>query len=92
MSKYQVDRPVQFSGSEEERAANLASHSFTWSDPDTRCTFCDCKPWHQAASYPCGDEPPREVIVTDDYDTFVSSHYDQAVRFLAYKEAFNNGK
>jgi hypothetical protein len=24
---------------------------------------CDCKPWHAAAHYPCGQEPPRENVI-----------------------------
>jgi hypothetical protein len=23
---------------------------------------CDAKSWHRVASYPCGEEPPREIV------------------------------
>ena len=31
-------------------------------DYETRCSRCDCKPWHVAADYRCGTEPPREEV------------------------------
>lgn len=59
-----VNRPVAFPGTEAEKRANYATHCFVSWDPDdcTRCTYCDCKTWHVAADYPCGQEPPRETV------------------------------
>jgi hypothetical protein len=62
-----VSVPVEFSGSEEERKANYATHAFvtyTWGEDDaeTRCMNCDARPSHVAADYPCGTEPPRKVV------------------------------
>lgn len=59
-----IDRPVRFSGSEEQRRANYDSHYWIVEDPEEplRCADCDSKAWHAAASYPCGVEPPREVV------------------------------
>lgn len=62
MSTMTIDRPVRFSGSDEQAAANRLTHSFDYSDGDTRCMFCDCRPSHAAASYPCGEQPPREIV------------------------------
>lgn len=56
-----VNRPVEFLGTEAERVANRATHQYAW-DSDPRCIYCDCKPWHVAADYSCGVEPPRETV------------------------------
>lgn len=58
-----VDRPVPFSGSDEERRANRATHYFGYED---RCYNCDCRPWGEVVNYPCGQEPPREVVEIPD--------------------------
>lgn len=74
-----TDRPVPFHGTEEERRANLASHNFiTYSDGEAECANCFCKPWHTAANYPCGEEPPREHVP----DEVALS--EQTARFLGY--------
>lgn len=61
-----INRPIPFQGSDEEKAENLATHFFDrlpYDDYfDSRCIRCDCKPWHAAALYPCGQEPPRETV------------------------------
>lgn len=61
--------PVPFAGTSEESRINFGTHDFrTWGgddDMDARCGRCDCKPWHQAAAYPCGTEPKRMVVVTE---------------------------
>ena len=55
-----MNSPVPFEGTDEQRKENLATHYFThMGDYEYRCSDCDCKPWHAAASYPCGTEPPR---------------------------------
>lgn len=57
-----INRPVRFSGSKEERAANRRTHHFIDYGEESECANCVCKPWHVAADYPCGTEPPRETI------------------------------
>jgi hypothetical protein len=55
-----MSAPIPFPGSEEEAAANFATHSFAWDDgSDVRCWGCDSRPSYVAASYPCGAEVPR---------------------------------
>jgi len=55
-------RPVPFEGTQDEATDNFNSHHFRYDydNDEVRCVKCDCKDWHQAARYPCGDEPPRE--------------------------------
>lgn len=50
-----VNGPAPVTGTSDEREANFASHAFG----EERCMFCDCKPWHLSASYPCGATVPR---------------------------------
>ncbi len=63
---YVINRPVPFPGSDEKADANFLSHAFHYTgspeDADIRCDSCDCRPSHVAASYPCGEEPPREEV------------------------------
>lgn len=55
--------PVPFTGTDEQKRANYATHRFTRDeDGEVRCWNCDCKPWHVAATYPCGVTPPRMDI------------------------------
>lgn len=60
MRKVTVDRPVPFQGTAAEARANINSHN--WGGIDGRCWWCDSRPSHQAAKYPCGVNPPREVV------------------------------
>lgn len=53
-----INRPVPFPGTPEEAAANLRTHAFY----GPRCDWCDCRPSHEAARYPCGTKVPREVV------------------------------
>ena len=71
----QINRPIPFAGNDEERAANRDTHRFgAWGD-DNRCIFCDCKPWHQTANYPCGFNVPREdVEIPDNTDPILVGH------------------
>jgi len=56
--------PVPFDGTEEEARANFESHNFvTFDGLNYNCMDCDCKPWHQAAKYPCCAYVPRTDIV-----------------------------
>lgn len=57
-----VNRPVAFPGTREQADRNHATHDWCTWDDDTRCVNCDSKPWHVAADYPCGEEPPRETV------------------------------
>lgn len=59
---YSIDQPVPFDGTPDEADKNFATHSFYGDvDGDYRCGFCDCKPWHKAAHYPCGFQPKRQI-------------------------------
>lgn len=64
-----INRPVRFAGDDEQRRLNRGTHAFVFfgdpDDADINCLACDCKPWHAAADYPCGEEPPRETEVLD---------------------------
>lgn len=55
-------RPIQFNGSAQEKKANFQTHDWQTMDDETVCWSCDSKPWHAAAYYPCGQEPPRERV------------------------------
>jgi hypothetical protein len=58
-----INQPVPFDGSEEQCRKNFNTHSWaSYDEIDYNCAVCDCKPWHAAASYPCGIEPPRITI------------------------------
>lgn len=57
-----LNEPVPFSGSAEEREANFLSHAWAReSEDDWSCGRCDAKPYHAAANYPCGVDPPRRI-------------------------------
>lgn len=59
-----MNEPIAFNGTDEEKKVNFKTHNF-WADDgiEYRCCDCDCKPWHKAAYYPCGTNPPRETKV-----------------------------
>lgn len=62
------NRPVKFPGTLEEAAANYHTHDFITyqfgeDDFETECVNCFCRPWGQVAQYPCGVEPPREIVI-----------------------------
>lgn len=62
-----INRPVRFVGTEDERMRNYRSHDWlTCWDGEVECARCCAKPWHAAASYRCGDEPPRETVEVPD--------------------------
>jgi hypothetical protein len=58
-----INIPAPFKGTTEQAKANFKTHRFG-NDDDFRCGDCDCKPWHTASAYPCGEEPPR-IFVTE---------------------------
>jgi hypothetical protein len=49
--------PQPWPGTPEEAAANYRSHRWTGLH-DPVCFVCEAKPWHVAADWPCGVEPP----------------------------------
>ena len=57
-----IDRPVEFPGTDEEARANHRTHAWIFDGDTEVCMDCDAKSWHRVASYPCGQEPPREVV------------------------------
>ncbi len=52
-------RPQPFDGTEGQRQSNRATHDFRAFEGQWLCERCEAKPWHVAADYPCGVEPPR---------------------------------
>lgn len=63
---YTINEPVPFSGSAEQAIENYNSHVWCMLDEyECRCMACDSKPWHKAAFYPCGVEPPRHGVTYD---------------------------
>lgn len=93
-----IDRPIPFKGSQEERIANRQTHYWgliSFADIDeVRCLDCDCKPWHVAADYPCGEEPPREVV-DEDGDEYIARRIAEHETYLASEAAdhlFENGR
>lgn len=55
-------RPIPFNGTKTEVRENFDTHHFAFDGDTGRCMKCDSKDWHAAASYPCGEEPPRELF------------------------------
>jgi hypothetical protein len=74
-----IDRPVKFQGSAAEQADNYFSHEFVdyQGDGNYRCAMCDCKPWYLSASYRCGDNVPREIIIVHEEDDKIIIFSDQ---------------
>jgi hypothetical protein len=46
--------PDPFPGTEEQRQANRRTHRFSTFPDGTCCIFCEVKPWHISADWPCG--------------------------------------
>lgn len=63
---YTVNEPIPFPGTPEQASINYWTHNWDWADGDIRCWNCDAKTWHAAASYPCGEQPPRHDVVYED--------------------------
>jgi hypothetical protein len=55
--------PEPFPGTEDEAAANRATHRFDSSL--NRCWDCDCRPWGTYANYPCGAVVKRIDVPND---------------------------
>lgn len=63
-----INAPIPFQGTAEEAVANAKTHEFVQVDIDEwRCHRCDCKPWHEAALYECGQEPPRADMTSEEF-------------------------
>lgn len=59
----ELNVPVPFEGGVDEAVANRQTHNFiSFDGMNENCASCDCKPWHVAASYPCGASIPRQTI------------------------------
>lgn len=61
-----INVPALFDGTPEEAAANYDTH--VWAllgDGEMECLNCPTKPYHVAANYPCGVEPPRVVLTLE---------------------------
>jgi hypothetical protein len=65
-----IEAPADFPGTDEERRANRATHTF---DPDEgRCYGCDCRQSGRVAQWPCGQEPPRVIIDGPEASTYLT--------------------
>jgi hypothetical protein len=72
-----MSAPIPFPGTPEAAQENRLSHNWGQVDEfEFACWSCDAKPWHVAAEYPCGVEPPR----TDD----PAALEEWCLRFPAY--------
>jgi hypothetical protein len=58
--------PLRFQGTPEEARAKYLTHDWSSFGDERECFRCFCKPWHVAASYPCGTEPPRVEVDADE--------------------------
>ena len=55
-----TDSPVPNRADDQRIRRNRNTHQWmTLDNEDWSCLVCDCKDWHVAAEYPCGQEPPR---------------------------------
>jgi len=64
-----VTMPAPFKGTVAEANRNFDTHNWGHSDEEIVCYNCEAKPWHVAASYPCGQEPARiNVDIPDGED------------------------
>lgn len=62
-----VNMPKPFDGTEEQRRANYRTHRFLPVGGEFYCDNCEAKPWHVAASYPCGAFIPRiDITLTSE--------------------------
>ncbi len=52
--------PVRFTGSTEQREANINSHFWVDDGDAGVCNDCGCKPFSMTAGWPCGTDVPRQ--------------------------------
>lgn len=57
-----IDRPVRFPGTDEEAEANRNTHKWANDSDSIVCFDCDARLFGEMANYPCGVNPPREVV------------------------------
>ena len=76
---YTVNEPIPFAGTPEQAEANRLTHHWSFDGDALACWNCDAKPWHAAASYPCGQEPERREVTYADDETDAST-----ARFAAH--------
>lgn len=66
-----MNRPKQFPGTPEEKAANYATHHWGTLDGENwECYNCAAKTFHTGATWPCGTPVPREDVVVNDPPAF----------------------
>jgi hypothetical protein len=82
-----VNRPIRFQGTPEEARANYETHAWTSFDGEVECMDCCAKPWHAAASYPCGVGVPREEVEIPDAEAALPPK-----EFLIYASLVNASK
>ena len=62
----EINRPIRFEGTDQQKRQNFNTHRWDgWGDSVRICDKCGSKEWHAAAEYPCGVEPPREIVTFD---------------------------
>jgi hypothetical protein len=73
----QRNRPEPFTGTEEERLKNRATHHFVSSDPEevSRCMWCDCRPWGTWADYACSMAPDNIIYRKSSKTADISTHW-----------------
>lgn len=61
-------RPDSFTGTEEARRANNATHDIDGNE--SRCVWCDCRPWGTWYDYQCNADPKTlpGCMVTEAFD------------------------
>ena len=58
-----VEVPVPFPGTEEEKHVNRETHNWVKESlTETVCTQCGVYVWMVASNYPCGEDPPTQII------------------------------
>lgn len=76
-------RPNSFTGTEEARKANNATHNI---DGDaSRCMNCDCRPWGTWYDYPCNIDPKclPGCMVTEAFDDGSVEHWLNGAQLTA---------
>ena len=81
------DYPADFEGTPDEAAANHATHLWIVYGDETECDRCCAKPWHRAASYPCGVTPPRVVVCIECRRGIAHTHDERTTAILEQARA-----
>ena len=64
MSLADFGMPDEFPGTPDEKERNYNSHDWTRFQGQIICWVCECKQWHVAAEWPCGEQPSRHPVGT----------------------------